>query len=104
MKHIRPLNKSAENFMPENKDEDLVHPMQVFPLGCTTALDPGVEVASSGGVSTLCVPWESDLFGCSEPCYWPAQVPDTITYPEWSDGRISGPEDWRTLGQIYPKK
>ena len=37
-----------------------------------------------GGVASLCQPMEADLYGCSDPCWWPAQVPDTMgTFPGW---------------------
>lgn len=104
MNHIKPLNTAADRMM-EAADHGTVRPMQaVFPLGCTTALNPGVEVDSSGSIASLCTPWEADLYGCSEPCYWPASVPDSMTYPEWNDGTTNGEADWRSLGQIYPDK
>ena len=50
--------------------------------GCATTFDPGWEVDPFGGVASLCQPMEADLYGCSDPCWWPAQVPDTMsTYP-----------------------
>ena len=104
MSHLKPLNDSAERTLAAGED-GRVQPMQtVFPLGCTTALNPGVEVDPTGSVASLCTPWEADLYGCSEPCYWPASVPDSMTYPEWNDGTINGESDWRSLGQIYPDK
>jgi hypothetical protein len=48
---------------------------------------------------------EADLYGCSDPCWWPAQVPDTInTYPDWSTGAPSAAQDWRKLQSVFPKK
>lgn len=103
MSELKPLNHSAERLVAAEENNGSVQAMQtVFPLGCTTALNPGVEVDPNGSVASLCTPWEADLYGCSEPCYWPASVPDSMTYPEWNDGTINGETDWRSLGQIYP--
>ncbi len=53
-------------------------------VGCTGTTDPGWEVDVFGGVAGLCQPMESDLYGCADPCWWPAQVPDIMnTYPDW---------------------
>ena len=58
-----------------------------------------------GGVASLCQPMEADLYGCSDPCWWPAQVPDTMsTYPGWDAGKPSAPGDWRELDSVFPKK
>jgi len=47
---------------------------------------------------------EADLYGCSDPCWWPAQVPDTMnTYPNWDAGKPSAPADWRELDAVYPR-
>ncbi len=112
MAHLKPLNAAAvvaATSSPAIEDlggqpQDAVQPMATFPMGCTTVLDPGIELDSSGGAASLCSPWEADLYGCAEPCYWPAQVPDIITHPGWTDGKLSGTTDWRELGQIYPKE
>jgi hypothetical protein len=48
---------------------------------------------------------EADLYGCSDPCWWPAQVPDTMqTYPTWDAGKPSAQNDWRELDTVFPKK
>ena len=61
--------------------------MQTVPAGCAATFDPGWEVDPFGGVASLCQPMEADLYGCSDPCWWPAQVPDTMnTYPDWNKG------------------
>ena len=58
-----------------------------------------------GGVAALCQPMEADLYGCTDPCWWPAQVADTInTNPDWNDGLPSAQGDWRALQTIYPKR
>jgi hypothetical protein len=47
---------------------------------------------------------EADLYGCSDPCWWPAQVPDTmVTYPEWNAKAPNAADDWRSLGTVFPK-
>ena len=102
MNELKPLNETAERMLAAKGDEPVRATHTVFPLGCTTALNPGVEVGPHGSVASLCTPWQADLYGCSEPCYWPASVPDSITYPEWSAGVVDGDADWRSLGQIYP--
>ena len=46
---------------------------------------------------------EADLYGCSDPCWWPAQVPDTMnTYPDWTKEADSASKDWRNLESVYP--
>ncbi len=105
MKHLKPLNKKArllEKAADEGKAEE-VHAMQPI-AGCSSPLDPGWEVDPLGGVAGLCQPMEADLYGCSDPCWWPAQVADTLnTYPDWSTGADSAQRDWRTLQAGFPK-
>ena len=46
---------------------------------------------------------EADLYGCSDPCWWPAQVPDTMnTYPDWNANAPSAGRDWRLLESVFP--
>jgi hypothetical protein len=48
---------------------------------------------------------EADLYGCSDPCWWPTQVPDNMsTYPDWTKGAESAQRDWRALQSVFPKK
>lgn len=105
MKHLKPLNKKArllEKAAEEGRAEE-VHAMQTI-AGCASTLDPGWEVDPLGGVAWLCQPMEADLYGCSDPCWWPAQVPDTLTtYPDWSAGADSAQRDWRALQAVFPK-
>ncbi|MDH3378243.1 MAG: quinohemoprotein amine dehydrogenase subunit gamma, partial [Gammaproteobacteria bacterium] len=83
MKRLKSINKKAElldQAMEEGKADE-VYTMQTI-VGCTATLDPGWEVDPFGGVAGLCQPMEADLYGCADPCWWPAQVPDTLnTYP-----------------------
>ncbi|GAA5315554.1 MAG: hypothetical protein AseanaTS_07590 [Candidatus Pelagadaptatus aseana] len=106
MKHMKPLNKKAglvEQHLEEKGNANEVVPMQTV-VGCTSTVDPGWEVDAFGGVAGLCQPMEADLYGCSDPCWWPAQVPDTMTtYPNWADGKPSGANDWRELETVFPK-
>ncbi len=106
MKHLKSMNKKAELVDNAAKDGKLeeVRMMQTI-AGCASTLDPGWEVDPFGGVSALCQPMEADLYGCSDPCWWPAQVPDTInTYPDWTAGADSAARDWRKLQAVFPKK
>ncbi|MEM7224754.1 MAG: quinohemoprotein amine dehydrogenase subunit gamma [Pseudomonadota bacterium] len=104
MKRLKPLNAKAELLVTaavEGTVEE-VYLMQNM-AGCTTTLDPGWEVDPFGGVSSLCQPMEADLYGCADPCWWPAQVADTLnTYPDWNDGAPSASRDWRLLQSVFP--
>lgn len=105
MKHLKAINQKAERLtkaVEEGKVEEVVAMQSV--AGCTTTLDPGWEVDAFGGVTSLCQPMEADLYGCADPCWWPAQVPDTMnTYPDWNKSAPDSPEDWRNLGTVFPK-
>lgn len=47
---------------------------------------------------------EADLYGCSDPCWWPAQVPDvTVNHKDWDNSSDNAARDWRSLGTAYPK-
>ncbi len=72
--------------------------------GCSATTDPGWEVDAFGGVGGLCQPMEADLYGCADPCWWPAQVADTMnTYPDWSNDANDVYNDWRQLQSVFPK-
>ena len=106
MKYLKPLNKKAEQLEKAVQDSRLeeVVAMQTV-VGCTATVDPGWEVDAFGGVAGLCQPMESDLYGCSDPCWWPAQVPDTMnTYPNWGENQPSAAQDWRELDTVFPDK
>lgn len=104
MKHLKALNQKAkilEEAAKENKVDEVVAMSSV--VGCTATVDPGWEVDVFGGVSGLCQPMEADLYGCADPCWWPAQVPDTmILYPDWADEAANSRKDWRNLGSVFP--
>lgn len=104
MKHLKPLNHKAQ-LLDQAAAEDRIEEVLAMSAvaGCTSTTDPGWEVDVFGGVASLCQPMESDLYGCSDPCWWPAQVPDTgNSYPEWSSGTNSAVTDWRSIDGIFP--
>jgi hypothetical protein len=105
MRHLKPLNARArQKTANPAPDADEVVAMAGV-AGCVTTFDPGWEVDSSGGLSSLCQPMEADLYGCTDPCWWPAQVPDTmVTYPDWNAKAPSASHDWRLLQSVFPKK
>lgn len=106
MKHLKPLNRKAadlEKAAAAGKIDEVVTMQSV--AGCAATLDPGWEIDAFGGVASLCQPMEADLYGCSDPCWWPAQVPDTInSYPDWNADAPSAQNDWRKLQTVFPKR
>ena len=102
---MKPLNQKAELVLRAAAEQkmDEVRAMQTVTAGCTVTFDPGWEVDFFGGVASLCQPMEADLYGCSDPCWWPAQVPDTmVTFPNWNADADSASRDWRSLGSVFP--
>ncbi len=102
---MKPLNQKAARVQAAVAQDkmDEVRAMQTVTAGCSTTFDPGWEVDPFGGVAALCQPMEADLYGCSDPCWWPAQVPDTmVTYPDWNRGADNAARDWRSLGTVFP--
>ena len=105
MKHLKSLNKKAQRLdaaqgKPEAIEE--VVAMQTV-VGCTATTDPGWEIDAFGGATSLCQPMEADLYGCADPCWWPAQVPDTmVTYPDWNEDAANSRQDWRNLDWLFP--
>jgi len=102
---MKPLNEKAARVQQAAADGqmDEVRAMQTVVAGCTATLDPGWEVDPFGGVAALCQPMEADLYGCSDPCWWPAQVPDTmLTHQDWTADADSAARDWRNLGSVFP--
>ena len=107
MEHLKPLNKKARMLDERGKEkagkkQPDVHAMQTVALGCSLVFDPGWETDSTGTVTGLCQPVESDLYGCSDDCWWPAQVPDQLTnYLDWADKCSTAERDWRKLDLIF---
>ncbi|HRK43060.1 MAG TPA: quinohemoprotein amine dehydrogenase subunit gamma [Gemmobacter sp.] len=105
MKHLIPANHKARAFVEAEAEgrADEVRAMNSL-VGCTTSFDPGWEIDAFGALSNLCQPMEADLYGCADPCWWPAQVPDTMgTYPNWSDSAPDVVRDWRNLQSVFPE-
>lgn len=105
MNHMKPMNRKAhqvEVAMEKGDTEEVVAMAAV--VGCATTFDPGWEVDPFLGVAGLCQPMEADLYGCADPCWWPAQVPDLMsTYPDWNKDALSSAESWRNLNAVFPK-
>ena len=106
MSGMKPTNRKAELLIDA---ATAGHAQEVMAMetvaGCTTTYDPGWEVDALGGLASLCQPMEADLYGCSDPCWWPAQVPDTMnTHPDWDAGIPSAELGWRELDNVFPKK
>ena len=73
-------------------------------IGRRPVLMIAILIDAFGGIANLCQPMEADLYGCADPCWWPAQVPDTMgTYPNWSDKAADVEQDWRQLQSVFPK-
>ncbi|MBU6443336.1 MAG: quinohemoprotein amine dehydrogenase subunit gamma [Alphaproteobacteria bacterium] len=105
MRHLKPLNARARQKATSSAPDAEEVVTMAGVAGCVTTFDPGWEVDASGGLSSLCQPMEADLYGCSDPCWWPAQVPDTmVTYPDWNAKAPSAAQDWRQLQSVFPKK
>ena len=104
MKKLTPLNEKARKLLQaaaEDRLEEAVAMQTV--VGCSATTDPGWEVDVFGGISSLCQPMESDLYGCADPCWWPAQVPDLMnTYPNWNRKAADSMQDWRNLDAVFP--
>ena len=107
MRHLKAINRKAalvDRAAEQGKTEEVVA-MQTVVAGCAATFDPGWEVDPFGGVASLCQPMEADLYGCADPCWWPAQVPDTMShYPDWGDGKADATKDWRKLDGIFEDK
>lgn len=105
MNRLKPLNIKAtllENNVAPPSDEQAVAMAAV--AGCATTFDPGWEIDAFQGVAGLCQPMEADLYGCADPCWWPAQVPDTMhSFPEWNEGAADAAQDWQKLQSVFPK-
>ena len=106
MNRMKPLNKKAAAITQATDDQELgqVLAMSSVIAGCSTTFDPGWETDPFYGVAGLCQPMEADLYGCSDPCWWPAQIPDTLhDHPDWNAGNDSAAADWRALPSVFPK-
>ena len=106
MSGLKPTNRKAELLLEAAAAGSVKEVVAMESVaGCSTTHDPGWEVDPFGGVTSLCQPMEADLYGCSDPCWWPAQVPDMMsTYPGWDASAPSAQNDWRELDAVFPKK
>lgn len=106
MNRIKPLNRKAHQIetAPTEEAAEKLMAMAAVPAGCNSTFDPGWEMDPFLGVAGLCQPMEADLFGCSDACWWPAQIPDTLhSFPDWTDGSDSASRDWAKLQSVFPK-
>ena len=100
MKHIRRLNggrpPEPRPEPPADGEQPDVQAHAFF--GCSILFEPGWETDSFQGLLGLCHPWQRDLYGCSEDCWWPAQVPDTLSsFPDWDAGTSTVEKDWQNI-------
>jgi hypothetical protein len=109
VKHLSPMNKKARRLVELAESRgDGVSAMAIAgadgtPFSCTTIFDPGWEVDASGGTHGLCQPIERDLYDCYHSCYWPAQVPDSLTnWPKWASSCGSPMNDWTQIDLVFP--
>lgn len=106
MKHLKSFNKKAkmlDQATSQNEVEEVVAMQSV--VGCTSVNDPGWEVDPFGGLGSLCQPMESDLYGCADACWWPAQVPDTmVNHTAFGDTAPKANEDWRKIDSVFPEE
>ena len=106
MRHLKAINRKAalvDRAAEQGKTEEVVA-MQTVVAGCAATFDPGWEVDPFGGVASLCQPMEADLYGCADPCWWPAQVPDTLhNYTDWATDKDAAVQDWTKLQSVFPK-
>ena len=105
MKRLIPLNDKARRLAaPDAGKTDSTATLMSNVVGCTTTFDPGWELDAFGGLASLCQPMEADLYGCTDPCWWPAQLADSMnTSPGWTDGKDSAMRDWRELQTLFPE-
>ncbi len=105
MKRIKPLNKKADRMAQTGSPDQAQEVIAMSAVaGCATTFDPGWELDPFMGVAGLCQPMEADLYGCSDPCWWPAQIPDTLhSFTEWNVGRDNAAQDWQQLDSVFPK-
>jgi hypothetical protein len=76
-----------------------------MPLGCTTVLDTGWET-NPRAVTPIgnCAPSGRDFGSCAGPCWWPAQVPDSITnFPGEQNQCVAIERDWRNLNFVIKR-
>ncbi len=104
MKHLKAINNKAqalEQAVAQDRVEEVL--AMNATVGCTSTVDPGWETDVFGGVAGLCQPMEADLYGCADPCWWPAKVPDLMsTHSDWNKDAADSSTDWRKLDTVFP--
>lgn len=92
---VKPLNRKAEALT--TKPVDDVRPFS--PGDCCPGFLPGWEVGDQNNADPC--GWANDLNACAGGggfgCYWSAQVPDSATYPNWTDACNNLNQDWTML-------
>ena len=111
MRNVRGINRRArhvdayvqqEQAAAEAEGEGDVDGRAPIPIGCIgNVFNPGWETNCAalettrqchGGFS-----YHSDTKLCTPGCWWPAQVPDTETFPDWGNDCGSIYADWQKL-------
>lgn len=103
MDHLHPVNRKARRIAARAAGLSARAQSADVPLGCTSIFSPGWEVDATGGVHGLCQPIERDLYDCYHSCYWPGQVPDSLTnWPDWSESCGAAAADWQKIDLVFP--
>ena len=80
MSELKPTNRKAELLLKAAAEGHVPEVIAMESVaGCATTFDPGWEIDMFGGTASLCQPMEADLYGCSDPCWWP--VPPIAALP-----------------------
>ena len=106
MKHLKPVNRKARRIGEAKEAVPAVEPQGAVPFmhTCTSVLNPGYEIDFANGMTQLCTPIETDLFGTTDMfCWWPGQAPDTINNPEWNAECARAMKDWMKLKVVKPE-
>jgi len=78
MSELKPTNHKAELLLDAVADGHVAECSPWRPSRMLDDFDPaGRSIPSVGRLALPAM--EADLYGCSDPCWWPAQVPDTMS-------------------------
>jgi hypothetical protein len=90
---IKPLNRKAEALIAKPPDD-----VRPFTFGdCCPGFLPGWEVDMDGNSDPCGGGWATDIAACQPGCYWTAQVPDGMAYPDWFARCANVSQDWINL-------
>jgi hypothetical protein len=106
MKHLKPVNRKAKAIGKDSGDPPVVEAQGTIPFmhTCTSVFNPGYEIDFTNGMTQLCTPIETDLFGTTDMfCWWPGQAPDTINNPDWNADCTRAMKDWMKLKVVKPE-